>query len=263
MDVGKKPELKWIKLSQLYIPSEYQRSIKSSSSLKNIGHIKQNFSWADFGVLIVCELEKAKPAQYAIIDGQHRFRAAEQITGIPELPCSVLSGRDAKEQARAFIAINRNRIRLHALAEHHAALIAGDDVAICVEDIIKKAKITIAAFPMATSELPPRCTQAIATLYKMVGNYSEKQILYSLNILTEAFAGVNGALRASMIKVMAEWSKRHPDSDREVMLEALRKINIDELERNARAARALDGRGIPQVLMDFIEKKYNQSKRAS
>lgn len=261
--IGNKPELKWLKLTQLYIPNEYQRSTKSASSLKNINHIKTNFNWADFGVLIVCELEKSKPPQYAVIDGQHRFRAAEQRQDIAEIPCAVLSGREGKQQAMTFIAINRNRIKLHALHEHRAAFVASDPSAVSIEQILKKSNVTIAAFPMATKEMPPRCTQAIGTLYKMLDNYNEKHILWSLNVLTEAFDGVNGALRASMIKVMAEWSKTHPDTDKLVMIEALRRINIDELERNARAARALDGRRMPQVFMDFIEKKYNAAKKAA
>ena len=47
--VGKKPELRWIKLTELYIPSEYQRPTKSAASMKNIGHIQKNFNWASFG----------------------------------------------------------------------------------------------------------------------------------------------------------------------------------------------------------------------
>ncbi len=257
------PELKWLKVTQLYIPNEYQRSVKSAGSLKNINHIASNFNWADFGVLIVCELEKANPPQYAVIDGQHRFRAAEQRQDIKELPCAVLSGREAKEQAQTFIAINSKRIKLHSLHEHRAALVAGNPDAVSVEQILKKAKVTLASFPMNTKELPPRCTQAIGTLYKMLGVYNEKHIVWALTIITEAFEGVNGALRASMIKTMTDWSKNQPDTDRAVMLEALAKINIDELERNARAARTLDGRRVPQAFMDFIEKKYNAARKAA
>ncbi len=261
--IGKKPELKWVKLSQLYIPNEYQRSIKSGPSIKSINYIQQNFNWADFGVLIVCELEKAQPPQYAVIDGQHRFRAAEQRKDIVELPCAVLSGREAKEQAQAFIAINSKRIKLHSLHEHRAALVAGHSSAVSLEAILKKSKVIIASFPMATKEMPPRVTQAIGTLYKMLDNYNEKHILWSLNILTEAYDGVNGALRASMIKTMAEWSKLHPDTDRPTMVAALQRINIDELEKNARGFRAIEKKSMPEAFMILIEKKYNAAKKAA
>jgi hypothetical protein len=67
--LGPKPELRWIKLTQLYVPSEYQRSVKSDASAKNINFIKTNFDWADFGALIVCPLPESNPPQYAVMDG--------------------------------------------------------------------------------------------------------------------------------------------------------------------------------------------------
>ena len=54
--LGPKPELRWIKLTQLYVPTEYQRSVKSDASAKNINYIKARFNWAEFGALIVCPL---------------------------------------------------------------------------------------------------------------------------------------------------------------------------------------------------------------
>lgn len=260
-NLGKKPSLQWIKLTQLYIPEEYQRSTKSGAAQKHIASIKENFNWADFGVLIVCELEKANPPQYAVIDGQHRFRAAEQIHPITELPCAVLSGRDAKDQAKAFIAINRGRIRLHSLHEHKAAIVAGVPDAVNLEGILKKCNVAIAAFPMSTKETPPRVTQAIGTLYQLMRTFNEKHIIWGLNILTEAYEGVNGALRAVMIKTMTQWSHTHPDTDREAMVSALRGINIDELERNARGFRAIEKKSMPEAFMILIEKRYNAARK--
>src|SRR4051794_16831426 len=105
-DLAKRPELKWIKLSQLYIPTDYQRPAKNSTSIANINYIKANFNWASCGALIVCELAKSKPAQFAVIDGQHRFKAAEAHGKIEELPCVVITPREAKSQANHFIEVN-------------------------------------------------------------------------------------------------------------------------------------------------------------
>ena len=35
-----KPELYWVKLTQLYVPTDYQRSVKSDASSKNISHFR-------------------------------------------------------------------------------------------------------------------------------------------------------------------------------------------------------------------------------
>src|SRR5262245_52083619 len=104
--LGVRPELRWVKLSQLYVPTEYQRSVKSDTSARNIKHIKSHFNWAEFGALIVCPLAGSKPPQYAVMDGQHRLRAAEEHGGIDELPCVVIGEREAREQAGNFVNIN-------------------------------------------------------------------------------------------------------------------------------------------------------------
>ncbi len=76
---GEKPELKWIKITQLYVDSEYQRSAKSQRSQTNITYMRENFSWAFCGALVVCYIKATK--QYAIIDGQHRYLVAKSLPG--------------------------------------------------------------------------------------------------------------------------------------------------------------------------------------
>lgn len=261
-DLSQRPELKWIKLSQLYVPSEYQRPAKNSTSLANINYITQNFNWASCGALIVCELEKSKPPQYAIIDGQHRFKAAEAHGGIAELPCVIISPREAKSQAKHFVEVNSKRLKLHSLHEYRAAIVAGDATACMVDTILQKAGITVPAHPVGNKLCPPRTTQAIRTLAKMIDSYSEKQILWALNIITEAYDDTPGVLRASLIKAMAEWIAKHPDTKRDTLIATLQNIDLDDLEKDARAYRAIEGKRTPEAFMMVIEKKYNAAKKA-
>ncbi len=262
-DLKEKPELKWIKLTELYIPEEYQRSAKNDASLKNINYIQQNFNWASCGALIVCQLAKAKPPQYAIIDGQHRFRAAEGHGGIAELPCIVVSPREAQKQASHFVEVNSRRIKLNSLSEYRAAVVAGDATAASIATILKKANVEVPAHPLGNKVCPPRTTQAIGTLLKMIDCYSEKQIVWALTVIPDAYADKPGCLRASLIKAMAEWIKRHPDTDRERMIATLREIDLDQLEKDARAYRAIENKRMPEAIMMVLEKKYNSSKRVA
>jgi hypothetical protein len=115
--------------------------------------------------------------------------------------------------------------------------------------------------PSAVKNLPPRTTQSIKTLYNMINNYSEKQIIWALTIIPDAYGDTPGVLRASLIKAMAEWIKLHPDTDRERMIFALQDIDLDVLEKDARAYRAIEGKRMPEAFMMVIEKKYNAAKR--
>jgi hypothetical protein len=261
--IAQKPELKWIKLTELYIPTDYQRPAKNATSLKSISYIKHNFNWASCGALIVCQLERAKPPQYAVIDGQHRFKAAEAHGKIVELPCIVISPREAKEQAKHFVEVNSKRLKLHNLHTYRASVVAGDQTACMIDSILKKAKITVPEHPVGNKQCPPRTTQAIGTLAKMVDSYSEKQILWALTIIPEAYEDTPGVLRASLVKAMAEWIKVHPETNRGIMIRTLQDIDLDDLEKDARAYRAIDGKRTPEAFMTVIERKYNAAKRAA
>jgi hypothetical protein len=262
-DLSQKPELKWIKLTELYVPSDYQRPAKNSTSLANINYIKGNFNWASCGALIVCHLAKSRPPQYAIIDGQHRFRAAVGHGKITDLPCIVISPREVQEQAKHFVEVNSKRIKLHSLHEYRAAVVAGEPGAVMVANLLKRAKIAVPEHPIGHKQMPPRTTAAIGTLHKMLDCYSEKQMLWALTIIPEAYEDTPGVLRASLIKAMAEWIKRHPDTHRETMIRTLQDIDLDDLEKDARAYRAIEGKRMPDAIMLVLEKKYNSASRAA
>lgn len=262
-NLGVKPELKWIKLTELYIPSEYQRTVKGDSSQKNIRYIRDNFNWASCGALLVCELEKSKPKQYAVIDGQHRFLAADAHGGIAELPCVVISPREAQKQAGHFIEVNSRRIKLNNLAEYHAAVVAGEPNATSVAAILKKADVAVPVNPLANKDCPSRTTQAIGSLLKMIDSYSESQIIWALTIIPEAYGKKPGVMRASLLKAMAEWIKSHPDTSRQVMIRTLQDLDLDQLEKDARAYRAIEGKSGLQAFMVVIERQYSAAKKAS
>jgi hypothetical protein len=261
-DLGPKPRLEWLKLSQLYIPIDYQRSVKSDRSVRNIGYIKENFNWADCGALIVCPLPKSKPPQYAIIDGQHRFRAAEAHGGITELPCVVISEREASAQARNFVNINDKRVQLNPLQKYHAAVISKDLDAVSLDAILKKCGIAIAAQPMHNKEMHPRVTCAVGSLLKMISDYSEKQIVWALTIILEAYGDERGCLRANLIKGLAAFIKERPGTNRETMIAALQEIEVDQLEKDARSYCAVEGGAVRNAIVRLLERKYNSVKRS-
>jgi hypothetical protein len=260
--LGQKPELRWIKLTQLYIPTEYQRSVRSDASAKNINYIKNHFNWADCGALIVCPLPHANPPQYAVIDGQHRFRAAESHGGIDELPCVVIGGRGASEQARNFVTINSKRVKLHPLQEYQAAVVAGEPDAVALQAILDKCGVTMAAQALNIRETHPRCTLAVGTLLKMIQDYSEKQITWVLTVIPEAYGDKTGMLRANLIRVLAQFRKANPDADRAAMVAALRRLHIDDLEKDARIFREIDWGTMAAAMFKVLERKYKAKKAA-
>ena len=145
--------------------------------------------------------------------------------------------------------------------EYRAAVVAGDPNAVSVANILTKANVTIPLHPVSSKACPPRTTQSIATLLRMIECYSEKQIVWALTIIPEAYGLKTGVLRASLIKTMAEWIKRHPDTDRNTMIVTLQGIDLDQLEKDARSYRAIEKRTMPDAFMLVLEKKYDAARK--
>lgn len=261
--LGERPELRWVKLTQLYIPSEYQRSVKSDASAKNINYTKANFNWADCGALIVCPLADAQPPQFAVIDGQHRFRAAAAHGGVTELPCVVVGGREARDQARHFVAINSRRVKLHPLQAFHAAAVAGDPDAVALRAILDKCQVTMASQALNIRETHPRVTLAVGTLLKMIQEFSEKQICWVLTVIPAAYDDTPGMLRANLIRVLGQFIKANPNPDRDRIVEALRNIDLDDLEKDARTFRAIEGGTMAAAMLKVVERKYHAARKPS
>jgi hypothetical protein len=249
--LGKKPELKWIKLAELYIDHKYQRSADGGASKANLKYMREYFSWAACGALIVCHMPDKK--QYAVIDGQHRFRAAKMRDDIKELPCVVIDGQDVREQAQSFVAINTKRVALHSLSAYHAAIVAGDPDALAVSDIVKKCGIEIPRSPVQGGTTGPQQTQAIATIQMLLRNYNEKHVKFALTILSEAFPEKRSLMRSNILKALAEFSSMLPPAaTRQSAMQALQVSDIEKLEHDARASVRVAGGVVYKIMAEAM-----------
>jgi hypothetical protein len=258
---GAKPELKWIKLTELYIDHAYQRNAKSKNSLKNLNYIQGNFCWAHCGALIVCHVPEKK--QYAVVDGQHRYLAARARNDIPELPCVVVPGQDFKKQAKSFMVVNQKRVKLNNLAAFHASVTAGEPDAVSLQQILDDCNISIPTQPLSGKKTAPRQAQCCNILLRMLSTYSEKQIKWVLTIIPEAYGETEGMMRGSLIKALAKYIKLHPDTERARMIDVLQQIDIEEAEKDARSYVGISGGNPTNALVEMLERLYKNAGRKS
>lgn len=255
MDI--KPDLKWLKLHELYIPVKYQRALEGSASLRNIDHIQKNFNWAEFGTLLVCKTKKDND-KYAVVDGQHRLRGAELRDDVTEVPCVIISPREMKEQALTFININTRRAPLTSLQHHRAALIANDQTALEIDRICKEAEVMIPSYALLTHQLPPDQMQSAGALRKMIdkGNIDPEHIIWALKMLRAAYPKKNGILRFSLIKTLIAWVQKYPDSTKADVVKVLRSVDIDNLDLEARKLRLSGEKSIWKSYFIILEREY-------
>jgi hypothetical protein len=258
-DPGQKPELKWLSMEKLYVDSRYQRNTKSRASEKNLDYLKENFSWAHCGALIVCFVPAEK--KYAVIDGQHRLQAAIARKDIDSMPCLVVSGLDFEKQAKSFVAINTKRVQLNSLAAFHAAVAAGDKTAASIKEILDECKIEIPRSVVMKGLTAPRQLQSPGTIGSLIGRYSRKHVCWALTIIPEAYGDKKGMMRAGLIKALTEFAKATPDVDRERMVKVLSGLDPFQLEYDARSYVSISGGSSVDAMVEAITRLYKNAGR--
>jgi hypothetical protein len=107
----------------------FQREKKPRDVLR----IADEWTWALFGVLIVSEREDGR---YSIIDGGHRWQAADKLGTETTLPALVYRGLTIEQEAELFVLLQQRRKALTALQRFRAQLVY-DPEAQEVERIVK------------------------------------------------------------------------------------------------------------------------------
>jgi hypothetical protein len=258
-DPGPKPELKWIDIGKLYVDQEYQRSAKSDRSKSNIAYMRQNFSWAFFGALVVCYVATKK--QYAIIDGQHRYLVAQSMSAITEVPCLVINDLDIKKQAKSFVVMNTKRVVLHSLAAFHAAVAAGESGAVATKKVLDESGIEIPSTPVMGGDTGPRQTHSVGTVMSIIRRYTEDQVKWALTIIPEAYGEKRGMMRSLLIKALVEFRKQTPDADRGRMVKVLKAQDPAQLEDDARACVSIKGGTSVAAIVEKLDRLYRNSGR--
>jgi len=231
---GHPPKLDWLSISDLVIDPEYQREI-TPRGRRNVRVIAAEFDWAMFSPVVVAPAGSSK---FAIVDGQHRTTAAK-LCGIERVPCYIIDvGRAI--QARAFRAINGNITRMHTLHLHHAMVAAGDDQALRIADVCRKAGVTIVRNPTQSTKLKPGETCTVGEIRKALARFGEASTILGLRTIVSTGDGNAGLLFKTVIWGTIEVLHDHPEwhKNETKLRDAFDDIDLEEMWRKATAAAA-------------------------
>lgn len=196
LDAGQKPSLRWLRIADLVIDSDYQRVIGRTGS-KNIVRIAREFQWARFSPVIVAPVPRNR---FAIIDGQHRTTAAA-LRGLMEVPCQVMEADEAR-QAAAFAAINANVTEMSPMQIHAAQVAARDPDALRLKKICAAGGVTICRYPVPASKMVKGQTLAVSQLRKALERYGERPLRLSLTAITSTRDGNVGMVRGQLVMAL-------------------------------------------------------------
>lgn len=134
------PTLLWVPLADLVIDERYQR-VLTAPGRRMIQRIADGFDWRMYQPILIASTGDGR---YAVVDGQHRAHAAA-VAGLATLPAMVVPMTPV-EQARAFVGVNRDRIKLEAAAVFRAELAAGQPVAVEADRLVAAAGCRLMTF---------------------------------------------------------------------------------------------------------------------
>lgn len=122
----------------LLVDASYQRDL-SDKSIKLIQKIASEWDWRRFKPPVCAFADGG----LQIIDGQHTAIGAASRPDITSIPVMVVEAPELQARALAFIGHNRDRLQVTPMQMHHAAVAAGDDVAVTIEQVCERAGVTL------------------------------------------------------------------------------------------------------------------------
>ncbi|MFV3126096.1 DUF6551 family protein [Niveispirillum sp. KHB5.9] len=253
-DLGARPVLTWIALDLLWVNEEYQRSI-SSDGRANIGRIIEKFTWSRFTPLMVAECEDGR---YAVIDGQHRFIAAQAHGGIPELPCAVVEAPAINDQARSFLAINNDRVRATFFQLHHAGVAAGEPDALHLNDICQQVGVIVPRNNLSSKDWQAKHLRCPGMVLELAHRHGDKPVLAALRVAVAAAKRHGEAARGSIIRGLVSLFVSAPDADEARLVKVVADRRGVEFEDAARTYRKMFGGNAGTALQAAIARDYNK-----
>jgi len=249
-DPGPKPLMKWLPIEKLLVDKRYQRDLVS----KRIQKMLTRFNWRDFQPVTVAEVEEGR---YAVLDGQHRVKAAELHPEIKEVPCYIVEAPELKNQAQTFVTINRERAAVRPVDIYFAGIAAGDEEALKIESMLNGLGIRV--WQGASGSFPPKTTGAIGAIRRGLASYGEWATREALRIITEVHPETYGALRGAYIIAFASFCNKYKDTvDSKVLEDAIRSLNLYTLSADARSIKEFSGGTVESAMRGAVLQAYNK-----
>lgn len=251
-DIGKKPKQGWIDVDLLIIDHNYQRD----AIPKHVQAILLGFNWRYFQPPTVCPSENEK---YWVIDGQQRVLAAKLHPAVDSVPCYIINTPLTKDQADAFIRVNRDRRNVNQVNMYWAGVAAEDEKYLVVQRVLHSANAEVNP---SLGLVKVNTTSAVGCILLSITACGEETVGLALQIICEAKPTVAGVLSSNLIRALSILLRDHEGISKSLMIELLRRTDLDLLNSDALSARRILGGQTVRLLSAEILKRYLKLKKA-
>jgi hypothetical protein len=176
-------------------PSDYQRSTNPTQ----VENITKGFDEARLGTLTV----SLRGGKYYIIDGAHRLSALRNLKFTHTL-CEVLTGLTYEQEAEYFRRQNQDKRALKPYDLFKAGLIAGDEICIRINEIVKAN-----SFQIGLSHKNFYQIGALHALFTIVQEFGYETLDDTLCLIANTWAGIARATCGEVLLGVSEFVHRY------------------------------------------------------
>lgn len=181
----------------LLVDETYQRQI-SERSLELIRRIVAQWDWRRFKPPVVAETEDG----LVVLDGQHTAIAAATHPGVARIPVMVVTAVDRAAQAKAFVGHNKDRLGITQMQMHHAALAAGDEDALTIDQVCQRAGVTVLRNAPGGGVFKPGETVAVHGIGALINRRGAQKARIILQVLAEARCAPVSAAQIKSVEML-------------------------------------------------------------
>lgn len=208
------PIFEWVDPATLLVNEAYQRDL-SERSMKLIRRIVTGWDWTKFKPP-VCSLGDHG---LEVIDGQHTAIAAASHRHVPQIPVMIVETATVQDRASAFIGQNTDRLGITKMQLHRAAVSAGDEDALTIEQVCARAGVRLLmAKPGTWAVGDTVAVGAISGLIERRHAQGARRVLELLVAAEEAPITQNGIKAVEMIMFEPDYAEADTEQLAETIL---------------------------------------------
>jgi len=245
-------------VEELFVDGSYQRTPDMPRARKLAAGWDRKLA----GVIEVSDREPDQQPRYAVIDGQHRWRAAQLLSAAPMMVATIHEGLSVAEEAALFDRLNRERRRPSTWDHWRARKSAGDATVLAIEQVVAQLgqeRDTDLRIDNVPREGNVRCT---ATLEKLAALGGVELVRDSLELVIDVWDTRQDGFDAPVvggIGLVLHYLEERIDMER--LTDTL--LGVMPLQLKTQAAAMVTGGTQPVRMAITIMSLYNRNRRVA
>ncbi|GAS98850.1 uncharacterized protein RMCC_5815 [Mycolicibacterium canariasense] len=234
--------------SEIFADPTYQRLLDTTHARKMSAGWDRRLA----GIIEVSDRGEGASPRYAVIDGQHRWAAARNLTEPPKLVANVHEGLTVEQEAQLFDKLNRQRKKINGFDHYRARLAAGEWIIVRVQAVLDKHHLKMDPAP---NEGNVGCVGTLEKVAEIDDALLDEVLGLIIGIWGRRREGFDAPIIHGLALIL---HKLRDDVDLERLVDALLDVMPRQLSTQAVALRDMQSGTLPVLTALVIMGLYNK-----